>query len=100
MMEKHGQRCLSIKCDIRFKEHCESAVQETISQFCKLNNLVDNAAYQQPFQRFEEITEEALRRTFEINIFGYFFMTQAALSHMREGDTIGFWQLYHDPFRL
>jgi NAD(P)-dependent dehydrogenase (short-subunit alcohol dehydrogenase family) len=39
-------------------------------------------------QKFEDVTEEQFRRTFETNIFGYFYMAQAALSHLSEGDTI------------
>ncbi len=39
-------------------------------------------------KKFEDITEEQLRRTFETNIFGYFFMAQAALPHLHEGDSI------------
>ena len=39
-------------------------------------------------QKFEDVTEEQFRRTFETNIFGYFYMAQAALPHLSEGDTI------------
>ncbi len=53
-----------------------------------MNILVNNAAYQVSQKKFEDITEEQLRRTFETNIFGYFFMAQAALPHLKDGDTI------------
>ena len=57
-------------------------------RFGKLNVLVNNAAFQQSQHRFEDITEEQLRKTFETNIFGYVFMAQAALPHLTSGDTI------------
>lgn len=87
-VEKHGQQCLKIKADVRVKSQCEAAIEETVAQFGKLNILVNNAAYQTPSTDFEGITEEHLRRVFDTNIIGYFFMAQAALPHLSEGDAI------------
>jgi NAD(P)-dependent dehydrogenase (short-subunit alcohol dehydrogenase family) len=54
-----------------------------------LNILVNNAAFQMAQAGgLEDITEEQLRRTFETNIFGYVFMAQAALPHLKAGDAI------------
>jgi NAD(P)-dependent dehydrogenase (short-subunit alcohol dehydrogenase family) len=50
--------------------------------------LINNAAFQKTEERLEDITEENLRRTFETNIFGYFFMAQASLAHLHDGDAI------------
>jgi len=49
---------------------------------------VNNAAFQEVQTKLEDISEEQLRRTFETNIFGYFFMAQAALKHLKSGDAI------------
>jgi NAD(P)-dependent dehydrogenase (short-subunit alcohol dehydrogenase family) len=86
--KKGGGECFVIKADVRQKAECEKAVRQTIERFGKLNILVNNAAYQQTQERLEDISEEQLRRTFETNIFGYFFMAQAALPHLTEGDAI------------
>ena len=88
MVEKNGGRCLVIQADVRQSNACRNAVQETIDEYGKLNILVNNAAYQMAQEKFEDITEEQLRRTFETNIFGYFFMAQAALPHLHAGDAI------------
>ncbi|ARK11616.1 SDR family oxidoreductase [Fibrivirga algicola] len=88
MVESHGARCLVIQADVRESNECRAAVQETIDEYGKLNVLVNNAAYQMAQEKFEDITEEQLRRTFETNIFGYFFMAQAALPHLQAGDAI------------
>ncbi|MBE7169943.1 MAG: SDR family oxidoreductase [Williamsia sp.] len=88
MVEAKGAACLLIKADVRSRQACFDAVQQTVAHFGKLNILVNNAAYQQSHSRLEDITEEGLRRTFETNIFGYFFMAQAALPHLKEGDAI------------
>lgn len=88
LCEDRGGKCLLIKKDVRQSAHCKSAVAETVKAYGGLNILVNNAAYQVARQKFEDITEEQLRRTFETNIFGYFFMAQAALPHLKEGDSI------------
>ncbi|HEY9402683.1 MAG TPA: SDR family oxidoreductase [Pyrinomonadaceae bacterium] len=88
MVEAKGQRCLVIKSDVRDSDACRAAVKRTVGELGTLNILVNNAAYQMAQQKFEDVTEEQFRRTFETNIFGYFYMAQAALPHLSEGDTI------------
>ncbi|MDQ2752082.1 MAG: SDR family oxidoreductase, partial [Bacteroidota bacterium] len=86
--ENNNQQCLVIKADVRSSKECKDAVEQTIKRFGKLNILINNAAFQMAQQKFEDITEDQLRRTFETNIFGYFFMAQAALPHLGKGDAI------------
>ena len=86
--EKNGQQCLLIKADVRSIQACKDAVEQAITKFGKLNILINNAAFQMGQQKFEDITEDQLRRTFETNIFGYFFMAQAALPYLGKGDAI------------
>ncbi len=88
MVEAKGGRCLVLKHDVRDSSACRSAVAQTIKEFGGLNILVNNAAYQVSQKNFADITEEDFRRTFETNIFGYFFMAQAALPHLKKGDSI------------
>ena len=88
MVEARGGECLVLRHDVRQSAHCRAAVAATVERFGGLNILVNNAAFQKSQQRFEDITEDDLRRTFETNIFGYFFMAQAALPHLRKGDAI------------
>jgi NAD(P)-dependent dehydrogenase (short-subunit alcohol dehydrogenase family) len=87
-VEARGRRCLVIKSDVRDSQACRAAVKRTVDELGALNILVNNAAYQMAQQKFEDITEDQFRRTFETNIFGYFYMAQAALAHLSEGDTI------------
>ena len=49
---------------------------------------MNNAAYQHSQEGLEEISEAQLRRTFETNIYGYFFMAQAALPFLKPGSSI------------
>ena len=50
--------------------------------------LVNNAAEQHERESLEGISAEQLERTFRTNVFGYFFMTKAALPHLKEGAAI------------
>jgi NAD(P)-dependent dehydrogenase (short-subunit alcohol dehydrogenase family) len=59
-----------------------------MKRFGRLDVLVNNAAEQHEKEDVEEISEEQLIRTFRTNLFGYFFMTQAALPHMKQGSAI------------
>ena len=88
MVEAKGRLCLVLKHDVRDAAQCREAVARTVAELGRLNVLVNNAAYQQAQARFEDITEEQLRRTFDTNILGYFFMAQAALPHLTSGACI------------
>ena len=88
MIETYNQECLIIKADVRNKQECFDAVNSTIQMYGSVNILINNAAYQQTQTKLEDISEEQLRRTFETNIYGYFFMAQAVLPHLSDGDSI------------
>jgi NAD(P)-dependent dehydrogenase (short-subunit alcohol dehydrogenase family) len=88
IVEKEGRRAIAIAGDVGSKEFCEHAVRQTVDQLGRLDILVNNAAEQHPDEDIRDITEEQLRRTFQTNIFGYFFMVQAALPHLKPGSSI------------
>jgi NAD(P)-dependent dehydrogenase (short-subunit alcohol dehydrogenase family) len=83
-----GRRILLLPGDVRHSSFCKRAVEKTVTKFGHLDILVNNAAYQQHRQSISEIDDEQLKRTFETNIFGYFYMARAALAHMRDGAAI------------
>lgn len=83
-IENAGSKALLIKGDIGSKSFCEKAVNEVISTFGTLDILVNNAAEQHVQEKFEDIPEAQIRRTFDTNIFGMMFLTQAALPHIRK----------------
>ncbi|MCF2488883.1 SDR family oxidoreductase [Dyadobacter sp. CY347] len=88
LVEAEGKRCLLIPGDIRDESFCKEAVTQVVSEFGKLNVLVNNAAEQHPKEDIREITAEQLHVTFATNIYSFFFFTQAALPHLSEGDNI------------
>ena len=88
IVEKEGRRAITISGDIGDKQFCERAVKQTVDQLGRLDILVNNAGEQHPDEDITDITEDQLRRTFQTNIFGMFFMTQAARPHLGKGAAI------------
>jgi NAD(P)-dependent dehydrogenase (short-subunit alcohol dehydrogenase family) len=88
IVEKEGRKAITIAGDIGDREFCGQAVRQTVGQFGRLDILVNNAGEQHPDKDIRDITEEQLKRTFQTNIFGMFFMTQAAMDHLKEGSAI------------
>ena len=87
-IREEGRVALTIAGDVGDKAFCERAVKQVLSELGGLNILVNNAGEQHPDKEITDITEEQLRRTFQTNILGMFFMVQAARPHLKEGDAI------------
>jgi NAD(P)-dependent dehydrogenase (short-subunit alcohol dehydrogenase family) len=87
-VEAEGRRALLIPGDVRDSEFCRGAVERTSEEFGRLDVLVNNAAFQQHQKKLEDVSEEQWDRTFKTNIYGYFYMTKAALPHLKEGAAI------------
>src|SRR5680860_650299 len=82
-IEAEGKKCLLVKGDVRKEEFCKNAVQRTVDTFGKLNVVVNNAAVQFPEESIVDISSENLHRTFETNIYAYFYIVRAAMEHLK-----------------
>jgi NAD(P)-dependent dehydrogenase (short-subunit alcohol dehydrogenase family) len=87
-VEREGRRAMLLPGDVRDPLFCRDAVEHTVEEFGRLDILVNNAAFQQHQKSLEDVTLEQWDRTFKTNIYGYFYMTKAALPHLKEGASI------------
>lgn len=88
LVEEEGRRCISIAGDIGDEGFCQQAVSTTVDAFGHLDILVNNAGEQHPQESIEKITAEQLERTFRTNIFAMFYLTKAALPHLRADSVV------------
>jgi NAD(P)-dependent dehydrogenase (short-subunit alcohol dehydrogenase family) len=87
-VEQAGRRCIRHRFNVQHRAECEAFVERVVKEFGRLDILVNNAAYQQQQESILDITEEQLDGTFRTNIYGYIFMVQCALPHLKEGASI------------
>ncbi|PHI21490.1 NAD(P)-dependent oxidoreductase [Lewinellaceae bacterium SD302] len=88
LVEAEGQKCMLFSGDQSKPEFCKEVVDKVISNFGKLDCLVNNAAYQNQISDFTEIPNEQWKRTFAVNADGYFYFAKAAMPHLKKGATI------------
>jgi len=88
IVENEGRAAITIAGDIGDPAFCTDAIRQAMQRFGRIDILVNNAGEQHPDEDITDITEEQLRRTFQTNIFGMFFLTQAARPHLGEGAAI------------
>lgn len=80
MVEEHKRKCITIPGDIGDEQFCQQLVEQTVR--------VNNAAEQHPQDSIENISAQQLERTFRTNIFAMFFLTKAALKHLKKGSAV------------
>lgn len=87
-VESYQSKALLIKGDIGDSNFCNQIVEKTIQEFATLDIIVNNAAEQHTQKGLEDITDEQLQKTFQTNVFGMFYLTRAALPHLKESSVI------------
>ncbi len=88
IVEGEGRRAITIKADVGKEKAGEKIVAETVAKLGSLDILVNNAGEQHPAEDIRDISADQLQRTFATNIFGMFYLVQAALPHLKKGAAI------------
>ncbi len=83
-----GGTCLLVAGDVGQEAHCRSIVERTMKELGRIDVVVNNAAEQHPVESLEKLSAEQIERTFRTNIFSFFFLTKAALPHLKEGASV------------
>lgn len=83
-----GRTAILCPGDIQHADHCRKLIDQAVDQLGGIDILVNNAAHQASFQNLEEISDEEWELTFRVNIHAMFYLTKAAVPHMRPGSSI------------
>jgi NAD(P)-dependent dehydrogenase (short-subunit alcohol dehydrogenase family) len=83
-----GRRCIVHRFNAQSKGECTAFVERAVKELGHIDIVVNNAAYQLEQKSILDITEEQLDSTFRTNIYGYIFIVQAALPHLKKGAVI------------
>src|SRR3712207_3123892 len=87
-VEGSGHKAVAVPGDIQDEAHCQQIVEEGVSEFGKIDLLVNNAAYQMARDGVTEIASAEFERTFRTNVFAMFYLCKAAVPHMQPGSSI------------
>jgi Dehydrogenases with different specificities (related to short-chain alcohol dehydrogenases) len=88
IIREYGGSCLLLAGDIGDEAFCKLVVRKTVDEFGRLDIVVNNAAEQHVRQKLEDIPAEQLQRTFRTNVFGMFYLTAAAMPHLKNGGAV------------
>lgn len=80
-----GESCY-IRADISDQAQAHALVDQTIERYGRLDMLINNAGWTTlvPHHDLEALTDEIFRRTFEVNIFGTWWLTKRAMPHLKQ----------------
>ncbi|MFK0334300.1 SDR family oxidoreductase [Rhizobium sp. NPDC090275] len=88
LIEKEGRKGVALPGDLRDEEFCEKLIEDAVRHLGGLDILVNNAGRQQQAQSLSDITTQAFDATMKTNIYAMFWLTKAALKHLKPGSAI------------
>ncbi len=88
LVDETGRKCTLICGDVSNEEFCKSAIEKVISEYGKIDILVNNAAVQYECTDIKQLKSEQFDKTFKINVYGAFYMTKAAMNYLKSGGCI------------
>ena len=88
LVEEAGRKAVLIAGDIQSAEHCREIVKKAVQELGGIDILVNNAAHQATFKEIADISDEEWELTFQVNIHAMFYLTKAAVPHMKPGSSI------------
>jgi len=88
LIKAEGRKAVAIPGDLRDEAFCKRLVDEAVKALGGLDILVNNAARQQTRKSILDITTEDFDATMKTNIYAPFWITKAALPHLKPGAAI------------
>jgi NAD(P)-dependent dehydrogenase (short-subunit alcohol dehydrogenase family) len=88
LVEQEGRKAVLVAGDLRSPEHCRSVIKQSVEALGGVDILVNNAAHQATFKDIGDISDEEWQLTFDVNIHAMFYLTKAAVPHMKPGSAV------------
>ena len=88
LVEEEGRKCVLVSGDLQHAAHCRKIVDTAVTELGGIDILVNNAAHQATFKEIGDISDEEWELTFRVNIHAMFYLTKAAVPHMKPGSAI------------
>ena len=88
LVEAAGRKAVLVPGDIQEAAHCRKIVATAMSDLGGIDILVNNAARQANFKDIADISDAEWELTFKVNIHAMFYLTKAAVPHMKPGSAI------------
>lgn len=83
-LSEYTEEILVFVCDVSDETAVKAAIVQAHKHFGTIDILVNNAALWRVWQPFVEMSSEAWRRFFDVNVMGTVYCTQAVLPQMLE----------------
>jgi NAD(P)-dependent dehydrogenase (short-subunit alcohol dehydrogenase family) len=88
LVEAEGRRCLQVKGDLSKEANCRKLINSTIKEYGYIDILVNNAGMHEEDDEMKQISTQQLKRTFEVNIFSFFYCTKEMLNQCADDAVI------------
>ncbi|CAN5188894.1 SDR family oxidoreductase [soil metagenome] len=88
LIEAEGRTAVALPGDITDPSFCISLVARTVEGLGGLDILVNNAGHQQSIDSIADITDEQFDQTMKTNVYAPFWITRAALPHLKPGSSV------------
>jgi NAD(P)-dependent dehydrogenase (short-subunit alcohol dehydrogenase family) len=88
LIRAEGRKAVAIPGDIRTEAFCKKLVEDAVRQLGGLDILVNNAARQASQASILDITTQQFDDVFKTNVYAMFWITKAAVPHLKEGAAI------------
>jgi NAD(P)-dependent dehydrogenase (short-subunit alcohol dehydrogenase family) len=88
LIEGEGRKAVLVAGDLQNPDHCRSVIKRAVEELGGIDILVNNAAHQATFKDIGDISDEEWEMTFKVNIHAMFYLTKAAVPHMKPGSAI------------
>jgi NAD(P)-dependent dehydrogenase (short-subunit alcohol dehydrogenase family) len=88
IQDRYGKKCMLLPGDLGKEAHCQTVAKKLIKEYGKLDILVNNAALHYENKEMSQLTTKELLKTFQTNIFSFFWITKAVLPYLKKNACI------------